>query len=433
MLRVVVCGLACALSLAAGAVGAEAPSAASSTWAPGAAGQTAGRHLRPDGRLLIAWLHDGTSADYRAQVAAMTGVSVVSPTWWRLDRRDPGALTDSADPAFVAWAHGRGLAVWPLLGNRIDPDLSDAVLRDPARRARLVASTVEALKRAGADGVNVDFENLHDATAPLLTAFVAELRAALAGPVVSVDVTAMTDSWALGNWSTAYDRPGLAAAADYVVLMAYDQHNRLRPGGPVAGLDWVQDALVFLLRSVPPPKVVLGVPLYARDWVDDPTELGVVGLDATLGMAQMAQRLAAVDAHATFDARAGQRLFTYVDPEGRGHRVWLEDADSLAAKARLVADHGLAGAAAWRAGFETPDAWPALDAALAAGPDPPSAPAPDAAGARSAASRPPSGAQVGPPAGTDARRLALGLLVAVTAGHGARLAARRRGERCGPG
>ena len=250
-----------------------------------------GAHLRGDGHLALAWFYGGTTADYADQITRMPGLSVISPTWWLLDEEHLGAVADRADPALTQFAHDRGIAVWPLIGNRIDPDLTDQVLRDDATRARLVGELAAAAARAGADGVNVDFENLHDHTAPLLTRFVAELKAALPGHVISVDVTAMTDTWMLGNWSTAFDRSGLGQVADYVMLMAYDQHNRLRRNGPVAGLTWVEESVEFLVRSVPPGRVVLGVPFYSRDWVDDPAEDQGVGLDATLGMAAMGRRL----------------------------------------------------------------------------------------------------------------------------------------------
>lgn len=332
-------------------------------------GPPPGLHLRSDGQLALAWLYGGTTAEYADQITRMPGLSVISPTWWLLDSDELGVVNDRADPALVRFAHDRGIAVWPLLGNRIDPDLTDAVLRDPAARARLVGEVVAAVQRSGVDGVNVDFENLHDRTAPLLTQLVAELDAALPHHVLSVDVTAMTDTWVLGNWSTAFDREGLGRVADYVMLMAYDQHNRLRRDGPVAGLTWVRESVEFLLRTVPPGKVVLGLPFYSRDWVDDPAADQGVGLDATLGMAAMGRRLLAAGTQAEYDPLAGMDLHRYTDGAGRTHRVWHEDTASLGRKVTLVAEHQLAGTAAWRAGFEDPPAWDVIDAGLlAAGP-----------------------------------------------------------------
>ncbi len=329
-----------------------------------------GPHLRADGHISLAWLYGGSSADYRAQVEQAAGLTTISPTWWYLDTSDPGGLELSTDDALVAWAQDRGLAVWPLFGNHIDPDLTDQVLRDPGLRQRVVDGIVAEVRRSGVDGVNVDFENLHDQTAELLTTLVAELKAALPDLVISVDVTAMTDTWVLGNWSTAFDREGLGQVADYVMLMAYDQHNSLRRDGPVAGLQWVAESTEFLLRTVPAHKLVLGLPFYSRDWATDPAADQGVALESTLGMAAMAARVAERGEAVTYDPVAGQDLHTWTDAQGRPHRVWLEDVASLQRKTDLVASHGLAGIAAWRAGFEQPEVWTALDAQLAAMPAP---------------------------------------------------------------
>lgn len=355
--RTAVCALAGLLLLATGA-------AASAQTAPGA-------HVRPDGHILLAWLNGGTSADYQLQVEHLPGVTVVAPTWWSLDPSDPGAVTDAADPRFVAWAGERDVAVWPQLGNRLDADLSEAVLSDAGRRSRLVTSTTAAVERSGAGGILVGFENLRARTGPALTAFVHELRTALPGRIVAVTVAPVTDTWSRGDWSAAYERRPLGEAADYIVLAALDEHDDATGPGPVAGIDWTRAAIERLLSSVPDRKIVLAVPLYTRTWVGGPGAQDGGRLEATLGMDAMAQRLGETGVAHEFDSSAGQRRYTATTPDGQVRTTWQEDNASLARRAELATAYNLGGVAGWRAGFAGPEAWSTISTVLAANPRPP--------------------------------------------------------------
>lgn len=46
------------------------------------------------------------------------------------------------------------------------------------------------------------------------------------------------------------------------------------------------------------------------------------------------------------------------------YKVWLEDAGSMEQRIRLVNKYDLAGVAAWRRGFETPDIWEVINETL---------------------------------------------------------------------
>lgn len=355
--RTAVCAIAGLLILAAGSVASAHAAQRDSA-------------VRPDGHVLLAWLHGGTSADYRAAAEHMPGVTVLSPTWWGLAGTDPGGITGEGDPAFAAWARDRGMAVWPQLGNGLDAELSHAVLSDDARRARLVRETAAAVERADVDGIVVGFENLQERTGPALTAFVRALGGALPGRVVAVAVAPLTDTWSRGAWSTAYERRELGETADYVLLNALDQHDHATRPGPVAGIGWTRDAIEHLLRTVPDRKVVLSVPLYARSWVDDPTAPGGTRVEATVGMDAMARWLDTAKARHAFDPEAGQRRYTHTGADGRLRQVWQEDAASLGRRAALATDYNLGGVAGWRAGLGGPSAWDAMSQALAADPLP---------------------------------------------------------------
>ena len=55
----------------------------------------------------------------------------------------------------------------------------------------------------------------------------------------------------------------------------------------------------------------------------------------------------------------GQNYGTY-ELDGDTYQIWLEDAESVAAKVKLVPQYGLAGVAAWKLGFENSSIWPVI-------------------------------------------------------------------------
>lgn len=332
---------------------------------PAAAQHPGAPAVRPDGHVLLAWLHGVSGGE--AQLASLPGVSVVSPTWWHLDRSDPGSLSGPADAGLADAAAARGVAVWPTLSNRLDGALAAAVLGDGERRGRLVQETAAAVYASKAAGVVVDLQNLRESTGPALSVFVHELAGAVPDRTIAVTVAPRSDRWSLGEWSNAYDRRALAAAADFVILQALDEHDDARPGGPTASLDWTREQVEALLPTVPDRQIILAVPLYAHDWA-----LGPAGptLAAIRGMDAMATHLATAGAEQVFDPVAGQRRYGYVDRSGVEHVVWQESTESLGRRAALATTYNLAGVAAWRAGFGGPPAWSALSSALAADPRP---------------------------------------------------------------
>ena len=114
------------------------------------------------------------------------------------------------------------------------------------------------------DGLNLDFENFHYTYGHHYTQFVRELAPLCAeeGLVLSVAVSMVSEE---PYWSKGYDRGALAEAADYIALMAYDEHWGSSPvAGSVASLPWVEQGIQRVLEEVPAHKLILGVPFYTR-------------------------------------------------------------------------------------------------------------------------------------------------------------------------
>ncbi len=188
--------------------------------------------------------------------------------------------------------------------------------------------------------------------------FISELHAALqpAGKMVSVDVMRTNGD---PNWSGSYDRYALGKAADFVILMAYEEHwaGSGMPGS-VGSLPWVNEGIRLLLQEIPAHKVVLGVPFFTRDWVTDQVKGTVT--DADLTLTEMQNVLSSQKPEIKWDASTQQNYAEYTQ-ESKKHQIWLEDAASMRERKDLILKYGLAGAAGWYVGEETKDIWPVFD------------------------------------------------------------------------
>lgn len=113
----------------------------------------------------------------------------------------------------------------------------------------------------------------------------------------------------------------------------------------VAPLPSVRAVLDYAVTEIPPTKILLGVPNYGYDW-SLPFVQGVTRARSISN--QEAVRLAIrYQVAIQFDDQAQSPFFHYTDEYGTVHEVWFEDARSIAAKLRLIAEYGFLGAGFW--------------------------------------------------------------------------------------
>lgn len=303
------------------------------------------------GKLSMAWEYAYNTRINLSGKQKIEGLDVVSPTWFQVIGAD-GEIKNSADAEYVKWAHDNGYKVWALFSNGFgDPQKTSGFLRNTDSRENAIRQMLAFTALYKLDGVNVDFENLLDSDKDALTQFVRELAPLLReqGLVVSVDV----------NTLRCYDRKALGEAADFVALMAYDQHwSGGSEAGSVAELDWVDRTVQNFLDAVPKEKLILGIPFYTRLWKETTGEDGKNGLTSqALSMAAAGRIIRENKAAVNWDETSGQFYSEYVK-DGATYKVWLEDANSINLRTSLVQKYDLAGAAAWRLDFELPTVWP---------------------------------------------------------------------------
>lgn len=300
-----------------------------------------------------------------SDIGPLPGVNVVSPTWFEL-KDGEGTLQNKADPAYVKWAHQRGYKVWGLVTNGFNPDWTKSVLGSYDKRDKLIAQLIHYANMYDLDGINIDFENVYLAEKEKLVQFVRELTPYLheQGLTVSIDVTIKSTA---ETWSMFLDRAALAQVVDYMAVMTYDEHWASSPkAGSVASLPWVENGLKGVLEEVPHQKLLLGVPFYTRLWTESKQADGSVKVSSkALSMPRAQEWIQERKLTPKLDEASGQNYVQYTDPkDGNTYKMWLEDVTSVQKRMELVQKYNLAGAAAWRRGYELPEIWQAVQEGL---------------------------------------------------------------------
>lgn len=315
------------------------------------------QHITSDHMINMAW-HQVTNQTANGQVSsvlsATRGVNVISPTWFALSDNE-GGISSLANSDYVSYCHENGVEVWALVSNFENDGIDTAqVLNVTSHRDALVNNLVSEAIRYSLDGINVDFEMLDEETAPGFLQFIRELSLRCEGN----DLVLSVDNYSPASYNAFYDRQEQAVFADYIVLMAYDEHYNGSDEGSVASLGFVSQGVADTLEEVPSDQLILGIPFYTRLWklTPDDSEAGYSVSSEALGMSETESRVAANGATFQWLEAEGQYYAEY-EYEGSTYKVWLEDQNSIEKKLEVMQSNGLAGASFWRLGYEKNTVW----------------------------------------------------------------------------
>lgn len=290
-------------------------------------------------------------------------INTVSPTCF--DLTDDGHLfiNNIFDQEFVNNMHEQGVKVTPFLSNHWGRKKAQAAL---AKSEILASEVAEAVMKYNLDGVNVDLENLQVKDKDKLTDFVRILREKLPEEkIVSVAVAANPKKLTK-TWIAAYDYVELAKHADYLVLMAYDEHSAGGSEGPVASIGFVEESVKVILENVSRDKVVLGIPLYGRYWQNGAERGGeaVVIAQVERISARYKKSIPVYDEETgtvkvTIDVESGDKK-AYINGrylEEGTYTIWYENENSISRKLQVMNQYGLRGAGLWALGNENDEFW----------------------------------------------------------------------------
>ena len=307
-------------------------------------------YLTMEDKVNLSW-HQVTTQEANAyladSIANISGVNVISPTWFYI-QDTAGNIGNIASADYVSLAHEKGLKVWGLIDNFTADVSTTETLSQLASRQNIIQQLVQTALSVGLDGINVDFESLSEDAGPHFLEFLRELSIECHknNLVVSVDNPVPED------FTSHYDRKEQGLVVDYVIIMGYDEHYVGSDAGSVASLPWVEQGVQDTIAEVTSERTILAIPFYTRLWK---TTGGAVTSEA-IGMDEAQNVLSTNGVEAVWDGSVGQNYATF-EQDNSTYQIWLEDAQSIAEKVKLIQKYNLAGVAQWKLGFENSSIW----------------------------------------------------------------------------
>ena len=324
------------------------------------------KHITSNEKIFLSWqlvYSKGHISEMLDNLNKNPEINVVSPTWFFMSGSN-GEITSYGDPEYVAAAHERNVKVWAVLKNDVIDGVFDGagdshkVFSSYNSRKNLINNLVSAMEECGADGVNIDIENLNVDTGIYFVQFLRELyfKCSEKGIVVSVD------NYIPENYNAFYNIPEQSKVVDYIVIMGYDEHYMGSDAGSVSSLSWFTYAADLTLKKCPAEQIIMGVPFYTRLWKEVSDGDAVRTYSESMDLKAQDKFLAELKIEPEWLDDAGQYYYEY-EKEGAKYKLWAEEKKSLTLKAMVIDEKKLAGAAAWMMGGETDGIWSAIKSA----------------------------------------------------------------------
>ncbi|XP_059164007.1 uncharacterized protein LOC131946963 [Physella acuta] len=242
-------------------------------------------------------------------------------------------------------------------------EVTKEIMMSPQLRKDWISSQLQIVKTNFLDGLNFDFEGSvsphEDQIAEAFTSLVKETKEAFTAELpfsqISVDVP-----FAASLPDRAYDYQGLAQAADFLFIMAYDEQSATTGGniaGPNAGYSITENGLLSYMMGpgcqISSNKLVLGLPWYGKIYQCTQLVEEQCIFDETSGVEYMNYTevqdvLETMPDKLRWNSTTSTPYITFQNPETQvRYQVHFDNVLSLTLKHKLVMKYGLKGAGMW--------------------------------------------------------------------------------------
>ena len=289
----------------------------------------------------------------------------VSPSYF--DITEEGNLkVNYINQNFVKEMQSQNIKVVPFFSNHWDRESGRKALENYEKTASALA---KAVKDNGLDGVNIDVENLTELDRENYVNLIKMLRAKMPSDKLVVVSVAANPCGIDYGWQGSYDYKELAKYADYLMIMAYDEHYEGGENGPVASINFVEKSIKYALTRVEKEKIVLGIPLYGRYW-NKSTNAGGYGVSLTKienilkkYVSEIVYDKASESVKATVTIKSTDEALNLNGKSLNAGKYifWYENKESIDAKLDMIEKYNIKGVGMWKVGLETSSIWDTIE------------------------------------------------------------------------
>jgi len=306
--------------------------------------------ITKDNFLSSAFLVQDDEASLESFKRHADSIDIVFPDWYFINSSQCSVLEKEDKDITKTIASSSQAEIIPrltngYLGKWYGPETS-LILNNQETSDCLAGVLADMIAESKVAGINIDLEDLKPSDKEAYLSFLKNLADLLHknNKFLTVDVTAN---------DPAYDIEYIGQIADYVILMAYDEHYPSSAPGPIASADWFQDIVDQGVGSVPKSKLIIALGAYGYDWTS-----GTTTPANSLKFNELMTLAANADAEPEMNSDSGFNMyFSYSDGDNQNHQVWFLNGTTAWNEFLSVKKGGVAGVALWRLGTEDESYW----------------------------------------------------------------------------
>ena len=224
-----------------------------------------------------------------------------------------------------------------------NPDIVKKILNNDDLRQKHIQQILQIIKDTGADGIDIDYENLYTQDKEIFSKFIQELSQSLHddNKILIVTVAQKTEN---------HDRDGAGAVdwrkvsqyADKIMIMCYNYSYKTGKPGPLCPTSWLNDIIKFAKTQIPPGKIGIALGFYGYDWSKKEA--------VTINRRQAENLIDTCQVKLNWDKKSQSPYFSYSNG-GLIHNVWFENEKSIRQKLNIIKKHKIKNIGIWHLGM----------------------------------------------------------------------------------